>query len=116
MQYWRARKNQNCRGQGYDNGANMVGINNGDKTRILNRNPKISFHEFSTGTPPREPSSFSPRFLSSRRSLDIIGHWNAKRSSVPYLTYWALDVGWPAFEIVFPYWWTWKETVGGANW
>ncbi|GFX67829.1 hypothetical protein TNCV_1565301 [Trichonephila clavipes] len=49
-------------------------------------------------------------------SLDIIGHWNAKRSSVPYLTYWALDVGWPAFEMVFPYWWTWKETVGGANW
>ncbi|GFW70574.1 hypothetical protein TNCV_1624071 [Trichonephila clavipes] len=26
----------------------------------------------------------------SLRSLDIIGHWNAKRSSVPYLTYWAL--------------------------
>ncbi|GFW74874.1 uncharacterized protein TNCV_2677441 [Trichonephila clavipes] len=25
-------------------------------------------------------------------SLDIIGHWNAKRSSVPYLVYWALDV------------------------
>ncbi|GFT01192.1 hypothetical protein TNCV_3373151 [Trichonephila clavipes] len=50
------------------------------------------------------------------RSLDIIGHWNAKRSSVPYLKYWALDVGWPAFEIVLPYWWTWKDTVGGANW
>ncbi|GFU51095.1 transposable element Tcb2 transposase [Trichonephila clavipes] len=49
-------------------------------------------------------------------SLDIFGHWNAKRSSVPYLTYWALNVGWPAFEMVFPYWWTWKETVGGANW
>ncbi|GFY30252.1 hypothetical protein TNCV_4065031 [Trichonephila clavipes] len=29
--------------------------------------------------------------------------------------YWALDVGWPAFEMVFPYWWMWKETVGGAN-
>ncbi|GFV36427.1 hypothetical protein TNCV_2234741 [Trichonephila clavipes] len=52
----------------------------------------------------------------TKRSLDIFGHWNAKRSSVPYLTYWALNVGWPAFEMVFPYWWTWKETVGGANW
>ncbi|GFW98368.1 hypothetical protein TNCV_1092461 [Trichonephila clavipes] len=52
----------------------------------------------------------------SLRSLDIFGHWNAKRSSVTYLTYWALNVGWPAFEMVFPYWWTWKETVGGANW
>ncbi|GFX59426.1 hypothetical protein TNCV_4793621 [Trichonephila clavipes] len=30
---------QNCRGQGYNNGANMVGINSGVKTRILNRNP-----------------------------------------------------------------------------
>ncbi|GFU62908.1 hypothetical protein TNCV_4591481 [Trichonephila clavipes] len=27
-----------------------------------------------------------------KRSLDIIGYWNAKRSSVPYLVYWALDV------------------------
>ncbi|GFY06804.1 hypothetical protein TNCV_482091 [Trichonephila clavipes] len=54
--------------------------------------------------------------LTRRWSLDIFGHWNAKRSSVPYLTYWALNVGWPAFEMVFPYWWTWKETVGGANW
>ncbi|GFW34105.1 hypothetical protein TNCV_287871 [Trichonephila clavipes] len=49
------------------------------------------------------------------RSLDIIGHWNAKRSSVPYLEYWALDVDLPAFEIVHPDWWTWKETVGGGE-
>ncbi|GFT63851.1 zinc finger MYM-type protein 1 [Trichonephila clavipes] len=34
---------ENCRGQGYDNGANMVGINSGVKTRILNRNPKALF-------------------------------------------------------------------------
>ncbi|GFY05719.1 GTP cyclohydrolase 1 [Trichonephila clavipes] len=27
--------NQNCRGQGYDYGANMIGINRGVKTRIL---------------------------------------------------------------------------------
>ncbi|GFV30067.1 hypothetical protein TNCV_2445381 [Trichonephila clavipes] len=32
------------------------------------------------------------------RSLDIFGHWNAKRSSVPYLTYWALDVGLACFR------------------
>ncbi|GFT83811.1 hypothetical protein TNCV_4857651 [Trichonephila clavipes] len=54
--------------------------------------------------------------MKTKWSLDIFGHWNAKRSSVPYLMYWALNVGWPAFEMVFPYWWTWKETVGGANW
>ncbi|GFT03622.1 hypothetical protein TNCV_3135871 [Trichonephila clavipes] len=36
------------------------------------------------------------------RSLDIIKHWNAKRSSVPYLEYWALDVDLPAFDIVHP--------------
>ncbi|GFW88722.1 zinc finger MYM-type protein 1 [Trichonephila clavipes] len=34
---------QNCRGQGYDNGANMVGINKGVRTRILNINPKEFF-------------------------------------------------------------------------
>ncbi|GFX69079.1 zinc finger MYM-type protein 1 [Trichonephila clavipes] len=34
---------QNCRGQGYDNGANMVGINKGVKTRILNINPRAFF-------------------------------------------------------------------------
>lgn len=34
---------QNCRGQGYDNGANMVGINSGVKTRILNINPRAFF-------------------------------------------------------------------------
>ncbi|GFX47960.1 zinc finger MYM-type protein 1 [Trichonephila clavipes] len=34
---------QNCRGQGYDNGANMVGINKGVRTRILNINPKAFF-------------------------------------------------------------------------
>ncbi|GFW86994.1 hypothetical protein TNCV_1384101 [Trichonephila clavipes] len=22
---------------------------------------------------------------------------------------------WPAFEMVFPYWWTWKETVAGRT-
>ncbi|GFT98240.1 hypothetical protein TNCV_790241 [Trichonephila clavipes] len=32
------------------------------------------------------------------RSLDIFGHWNAKRSSVPYLMYWALDVGLACFR------------------
>ncbi|GFX58137.1 hypothetical protein TNCV_4048951 [Trichonephila clavipes] len=31
-------------------------------------------------------------------SLDIFGHWNAKRSSVPYLMYWALDVGLACFR------------------
>ncbi|GFT63879.1 zinc finger MYM-type protein 1 [Trichonephila clavipes] len=46
MQYWESKKKdgldiENCRGQGYDNGANMVGINSGVKTRILNRNPKV---------------------------------------------------------------------------
>ncbi|GFW91513.1 zinc finger MYM-type protein 1 [Trichonephila clavipes] len=34
---------QNYRGQGYDNGANMVGINKGVRTRILNINPKAFF-------------------------------------------------------------------------
>ncbi|XP_060869531.1 uncharacterized protein LOC132944258 [Metopolophium dirhodum] len=34
---------QDCRGQGFDNGANMVGINKGVKTRILNINPKAFF-------------------------------------------------------------------------
>lgn len=34
---------QDCRGQGYDNGANMVGINSGVKTRILNINPRAFF-------------------------------------------------------------------------
>ncbi|GFV02063.1 uncharacterized protein TNCV_3479901 [Trichonephila clavipes] len=43
----RARKNgldiQNCRGQGYNNGANIVGVNSGVKTRILNINPTVFF-------------------------------------------------------------------------
>ncbi|GFW66528.1 zinc finger MYM-type protein 1 [Trichonephila clavipes] len=34
---------QNCRGQGYDNGANRVGINKGVRTRILNINPRAFF-------------------------------------------------------------------------
>ncbi|GFT30153.1 zinc finger MYM-type protein 1 [Trichonephila clavipes] len=34
---------QNCRGQVYDNGANMVGVNSGVKTRILNINPSAIF-------------------------------------------------------------------------
>ncbi|GFX90399.1 zinc finger MYM-type protein 1 [Trichonephila clavipes] len=34
---------QNCRGQGYDNDANMVGINKGVRTRILNINPRAFF-------------------------------------------------------------------------
>ncbi|GFX08045.1 zinc finger MYM-type protein 1 [Trichonephila clavipes] len=34
---------QNCRGQGYGNGANMVGINKGVRTRILNINPRAFF-------------------------------------------------------------------------
>ncbi|GBP55054.1 GTP cyclohydrolase 1 [Eumeta japonica] len=34
---------QDCRGQGYDNGANMVGVNTGVKTRILNINPRAFF-------------------------------------------------------------------------
>lgn len=34
---------QDCRGQGYDNGANMVGVNSGVKTRILNINPRAFF-------------------------------------------------------------------------
>ena len=34
---------QNCRGQGYDNGANMVGINKCVRTRILNINPRAFF-------------------------------------------------------------------------
>ncbi|GFV73762.1 zinc finger MYM-type protein 1 [Trichonephila clavipes] len=33
----------NCRGQGYDNGANMVGINKGVRTSILNINPRAFF-------------------------------------------------------------------------
>ncbi|GFT23251.1 hypothetical protein TNCV_3041691 [Trichonephila clavipes] len=31
------------------------------------------------------------------------------------LTYWALNVGWPVSRWCFLYWWTWKETVGGAK-
>ncbi|GFY35604.1 hypothetical protein TNCV_2618951 [Trichonephila clavipes] len=80
---------------------------------LLPRNRVVQKQPLSEETPAK---SFSSERSPSSWSLDIIGHWNAKRSSVPYLTYWALDVGWPAFEIVFPYWWTWKETVGGANW
>ncbi|GFX95947.1 zinc finger MYM-type protein 1 [Trichonephila clavipes] len=34
---------QNCPGQGYDNGANMVGVNKGVRTRILNINPRAFF-------------------------------------------------------------------------
>ncbi|CAG4984984.1 unnamed protein product [Parnassius apollo] len=34
---------QNCRGQGYDKGANMVGIHKGIRTRILNINPRAFF-------------------------------------------------------------------------
>ncbi|CAG4956026.1 unnamed protein product [Parnassius apollo] len=34
---------QNCRGQGYDNGTNMVGIHKGIRTRILNINPRVFF-------------------------------------------------------------------------
>ncbi|GFX35228.1 zinc finger MYM-type protein 1 [Trichonephila clavipes] len=34
---------ENCRGQGYDNDANRVGINKGVRTRILNRNPRTFF-------------------------------------------------------------------------
>lgn len=34
---------QNCRGQGYDNGANMAGINKGVKTRILYIHPRAFF-------------------------------------------------------------------------
>ncbi|GFV55748.1 zinc finger MYM-type protein 1 [Trichonephila clavipes] len=34
---------ENCRGQGYDNDANMVGINKGVRTRILNINPRAFF-------------------------------------------------------------------------
>ncbi|GFX52881.1 zinc finger MYM-type protein 1 [Trichonephila clavipes] len=34
---------QNCRGQGYDNGANMVCINKGVRTSILNINPRAFF-------------------------------------------------------------------------
>lgn len=33
-----------CRGQGYDNGANMVGINKGVQTRILNQYPRAFFN------------------------------------------------------------------------
>ncbi|GFU62434.1 zinc finger MYM-type protein 1 [Trichonephila clavipes] len=35
---------ENCRGQGYDNHANMVGINKGVRTRILNINPRAFFY------------------------------------------------------------------------
>ncbi|GFT25970.1 hypothetical protein TNCV_2712521 [Trichonephila clavipes] len=36
--------NQNCREQGYDNdGANIIGMNSGVKTRILNINPRAFF-------------------------------------------------------------------------
>lgn len=34
---------QDCRGQGYDNGANMVGVNSGVKNLILNINPRAFF-------------------------------------------------------------------------
>ncbi|GFT92324.1 zinc finger MYM-type protein 1 [Trichonephila clavipes] len=34
---------QNCRGQGYGNGANIVSINKGVRTRILNINPRAFF-------------------------------------------------------------------------
>lgn len=34
---------ENCRGQGYDNGANMRGKNNGVQSRILQKNPKALF-------------------------------------------------------------------------
>ncbi|GFT40466.1 zinc finger MYM-type protein 1 [Trichonephila clavipes] len=34
---------ENCRGQGYDNDVNMVGINTGVRTRILNINPRTFF-------------------------------------------------------------------------
>jgi len=34
---------QDCHGQGFDNSANMLGINKGVKTRILNINPKAFF-------------------------------------------------------------------------
>ncbi|GFW50465.1 zinc finger MYM-type protein 1 [Trichonephila clavipes] len=34
---------QNCRGQGYDKGANRVGINKGVRTSILNTNPRAFF-------------------------------------------------------------------------
>ncbi|CAH2220847.1 zinc finger MYM-type 1-like [Pelobates cultripes] len=33
----------NCRGQGYDNGANMAGKNNGVQSKILNINPRAVF-------------------------------------------------------------------------
>ncbi|GFU63860.1 zinc finger MYM-type protein 1 [Trichonephila clavipes] len=35
--------NQNCRGQGCDNGANMIGVYCEVKPRILNRNPMAFF-------------------------------------------------------------------------
>ena len=34
---------QNCRGQGYDNGANMKGKNNGVQAHILNVNPRAFY-------------------------------------------------------------------------
>ncbi|GFU78318.1 hypothetical protein TNCV_2789331 [Trichonephila clavipes] len=49
-------------------------------------------------------------------SLDIFGHWNAKRSSRPYLMYWALNVGWPAFEMVFLIGGHGRRQWAGANW
>lgn len=33
----------NCRGQGYDNGANMVGHQQGVQARLLNENPRALF-------------------------------------------------------------------------
>ncbi|GFU84328.1 hypothetical protein TNCV_1252211 [Trichonephila clavipes] len=69
-----------------------------------------------TALPSGKMENYFGKGVEDFRSLYVIGHWNSKRSSVPYLKYRALDVGWPAFEIVLPYWWTWKETVGGANW
>ena len=34
---------KNCRGQGYDNGANMAGIYNGAQAAILEKNPQALF-------------------------------------------------------------------------
>ncbi|GFX56574.1 uncharacterized protein TNCV_5034931 [Trichonephila clavipes] len=60
---------------------------------IGNCNQKTSYHVFSLTwwkCIPRQQTLYQEQTL---RSLDIFGHWNAKRSSVPYLKYWALDVG-----------------------
>ncbi|GFW64761.1 hypothetical protein TNCV_4450631 [Trichonephila clavipes] len=54
--------------------------------------------------------------VSDDRSLDIIGHWNAKRSSVPYLVYWALDVvclRWLSCILIGGHGWSQWE---GENW